>query len=305
MKIKTFIWLVAMALLWGPAFLFIKVVVEEVPPFTLVTARVGLAGIVLYFILLAQGGRLPKLGPIWKHFVIVGLLYSALPYVLLSWGEQYINSALAAILIGTVPLFTALLSHLFTTSEQLTPAKTTGILVGLGGLLLLLAPALLAGVQATTWGLVAAIVAAASYAGAVVYSKHHLHGLPPLVAPTAQLLTASIILLPLSLIVERPWTLSMPSWPVAGSFLTLSILCTAIVFVVYYRAMESIDAINLSMVTYLIPIVATILGVMVLNERLGGHTILGSILIFVSMMMVNGVFRAAGRPRLRSAAVRS
>jgi drug/metabolite transporter (DMT)-like permease len=244
------------------------------------------------------------LGPIWKHFVIVGLLYSALPFVLLSWGEQYIDSALAAILIGTIPLFTALMSHLFTSGDHLTPTKTVGILVGFGGLILLLVPSLLAGVQATTWGLVAA-VAAASYAGAVVYSKHHLHGLPPLVAPTAQLLTASIFLLPFSIVVERPWTLSMPSWPVAGSFLALSILCTAVVFVLYYRAMETIDVLNLSLVSYLIPIVATILGVVILGERLGGNTILGSFLILVSMVMVNGIFRASGWPRLRSAAVRS
>lgn len=302
MQIRNLIWLIVLALLWGPAFLFTKVVVEEIPPFTLVAVRVSLAAVILYLILKAQGLNLPKSRAIWKHSAVMGLLYNAVPYVLLSWGEQYIDSALAAILIGTIPIFTVLLSHFFIGNDQLTPAKIGGVLIGFSGVIFLVLPALLSGVQATLWGLLAALVAASSYAGAVVYGKQYLRGLPPLVGPTTQLLLASVFLIPVSLIVEQPYTLSLPSWPVLGSLLLLSVVSTVLAFIVYYRAMEIMSALNLSMTSYLIPVVATVLGVVILAERLGWHVYLGCLLIILSMMMVNGLLQSLGRRRVAGTA---
>ncbi len=295
MKIKVFIWLLVLAWLWGPAFLFVAVAVQDIPPFTLVASRVSLAAIILYGILRAQGHNLPAFGSIWKHFAIVGLLYNAVPYVLLSWGQLYIDSALAAILIGTTPLFTMLLAHLFTSSEHLTPVKMVGVALGFGGLVVLLTPALITGVQATIWGLLAALLAAASYGGALVYAQQKLRGLPPLVGPTAQLTTAAIFLIPISLVVEQPYTLPLPAWPAVGSLLLLAVLSTALAFIVYYRALEITNATTLSMITYMIPIVATFLGVIVLHEQLSDHVYLSSILILLGMMTVNGVFRSTWR----------
>ena len=304
MKIKTFIWLLVLAWLWGPAFLFTKVAVQDVPPLTLVAARLTLAAMLLYLILKFQGHSLPKFGAIWKHFGVVGLLYNALPYVLLSWGQQYIDSAPAAILIGTTPIFTMILAHLFTPNDHFTLTKGGGVLLGFAGLAILLAPELAGGVQATMWGLLAALGAAASYGGAVVYTQQKLRGLPPLVGPTAQLTTAAIIMLPLSLLVEQPYNLPLPSWPALGSLLLLAVVSTALAFVVYYRAMETISATVLSMTTYIIPIVATILGVVVLSERLDWHVYLGCVFIIAGVMVVNGVFRSSGWRQLRSAVVR-
>jgi len=300
MKIKTTIWLLVLAWLWGPAFLFVDVAVKEIPPLTLVAIRVSLAAVILYGILKVQGHTLPKWGSIWKHFTIVGLLYNALPYVLLSWGQQYIDSALAAILIGTSPFFTMLLAHLFTSTDRLTPAKIGGVAVGFAGLAILLAPALQAGVQATLWGLAASLLAAASYGAAIVYAQQTLRGLAPMVGPTAQLATASIILVPLALLVEQPYLLPMPSWPAATSLLLLAVLSTALAFTLYYRAMEITDATTLSMIAYMVPIVATILGVLVLHEQLGWHVYLGSVLVIGGVMAVNGLFRPVGSgPALR------
>jgi drug/metabolite transporter (DMT)-like permease len=304
MKIKTFIWLLVLAWLWGPAFLFTKVAVQEVPPLTLVAARLILAAMLLYLVLKFQGHSLPKFGAIWKHFGVVGLLYNALPYALLSWGQQYIDSALAAILIGTTPIFTMILAHLFSANDHLTPTKVGGVLLGFIGLATLVAPELAGGVEATTWGLLAALGAAASYGGAVVYTRQKLRGLPALVGPTAQLTAAAIILLPLALLVEQPYSLSLPSWPALGSLLLLAVLSTALAFVVYYRAMEVLSATVLSMTTYIIPIVATILGVVVLSERLDWHVYLGSIFIITGVMVVNGVFRSTGSRQLKSAPVK-
>jgi drug/metabolite transporter (DMT)-like permease len=154
------------------------------------------------------------------------------------------------------------------------------------------------------WGLLAALGAAASYGGAVVYTQQKLRGLPPLVGPTAQLTTAAIIMLPLSLLVEQPYNLPLPSWPALGSLLLLAVVSTALAFVVYYRAMEVTSATVLSMTTYIIPIVATILGVVVLSERLDWHVYLGCVFIIAGVMVVNGVFRSSGWRQLRSAVVR-
>ena len=224
---RNFLWLLFLACLWGPSFLFIKVAVGEIPPLTLVVGRVGLATVVLFTILRMQGRNLPKLGPVWRHFAIVGFFSNALPFVLFSWGEQYIDSALAAILNGTNPLFTIILAHFFIVDDRLTPLKVLGALLGFAGLVLLISPSLMEGIHATTWGLLAATVAAASYGIAIVYTRNHLRGLPPLVAPTAQLTVATIYLLPLALLLEQPFSHPLPSWPAIGSLLGLAMLGTA------------------------------------------------------------------------------
>lgn len=289
LRLPTLIWLIILSLLWGPAFLFMKVAVQEVPPLTVAAVRVGLGAALLYLILRWQGRSLPKLGPIWKHFIVMGVTSNAIPFFLLSWGQQYIDSALAAILVGTMPLFTMLLAHFLTADDTLSPGKVVGVAIGFGGLVALFIPALLDGVQATLWGLSAAIGASISYSYAFVYARQRLRGLPPLVAPTAQLITASLCLTPLSLMIERPFTLPLPSWPVLGALLLVTVWSTVLAFVLYYRVMERASATTMSVVTYLNPIVATLLGVVVLNESLGWNGYVGGTLILLSAVAINGV----------------
>ncbi len=305
MNLKIFIWLVILAWIWGPAFLFIKVAVHEIPPLTLMATRVSLAAAILYLFLRFQGRHLPRFGAIWKHFAVVGLVSSALPFALTSWGEQYIDSALAAILTGTIPLFTMILAHLFTSDDRLTLTKGAGVLLGLGGLTVLVAPALLDGLQATTWGLLATIVAAASFGIGIVFARQHLRGFPPLVVPTAQLVMAAVYLLPLALVVEQPYTMPFPSWSALASLLALAVVCTALTFMLYYWLMEQASATSLSMIAYLAPLVAVILGVTILGEQLGWNAYLGCGLILLGVMAVNGLFQAGDPPQMRSATVRS
>jgi drug/metabolite transporter (DMT)-like permease len=245
---------------------------------------------------------LPRQWTTWKHLAVMALIHNAIPFFLFSWGEQYIDSALAAILNGTTPIFTILLAHYLTVDDQLTTAKVSGVLLGLVGLAFLIGPTLLDGVQATTWGLLALTVAAVFYAVAIVYSRNHLRGLPPLVAPTGQLLLATLYLLPLALWVDRPFALPMPSVAAAASLLALAVLGTAVAFVVYYRLVETADASYVAMVTYLIPVIGVILGVLVLNERLFWYTYVGFGLILAGVMLVNGFFNHVyrfGRPKPR------
>lgn len=304
MRLKNFLWLLLLAALWGPSFLFIKVAVAEIPPLTLVMGRVGIAGTLLYFILRAQGRNLPPWGRIWRHFAFAALVQNAIPFVLFGWGEQYIDSALAAILNGTTPFFTLILAHLFISDDRLTPTKSVGTLIGFSGLLLLIAPSLLGGVEATAWGLIGVTVAAACYGIAIVYTRRNLRGLPPLVAPTAQLLLATLFLIPVSLVLEQPFGLSTPSWPALGSLLALSIFGTALAFIAYYRLIERTSATYVSMVTYLVPVFGVILGVVVLNEQLGWNVYLGCTLILLGVMTVNGVFKAVSWHKPSDVAVR-
>jgi drug/metabolite transporter (DMT)-like permease len=291
MKLRNLLLLALLAAMWGPSFLFIKVAVADIPPLTLVLGRVGIAAALLYLLLLWRRESLPRRWITWKHIAVMALIHNTIPFVLFSWGEQYIDSALAAILNGTTPIFTILLAHYFTVDDHLTPTKVGGTLLGLVGLAFLIGPALLDGVQVTTWGLLALTAASIFYAVAIIYSRNHLRGLPPLVAPTGQLLLATLYILPVALLVDRPFSLPQPSLAAAASLLALAVLGTAVAFVVYYRLVETADPSTVSMVTYIIPVIGVVLGVLILNERLLWSTYAGFAFILVGVMSVNGLFK--------------
>lgn len=284
--------MILLAALWGPSFVFIKVGVETIPPMTLVFGRVALAAVLLYVVLRWQHGRLPGSLTIWKHIAVVALIHNAIPFFLFAWGEQYVDSALASILNGTIPLFTILLAHFFTQDDHLTPAKVIGVLVGFAGMLVLVYPSFQDGVVATAWGVLALVLASFLYGVAIVYGRNHLRGLPPLVAPTGQMMMASLYLLPLMLLLERPWTLPAPSMPSILSMLALAVLGTALAFIVYYKLLERAGASYLSMVAYMIPVFGIFFGVILLDEQLTSEMILGGALILFGVMIVNGLFNA-------------
>jgi drug/metabolite transporter (DMT)-like permease len=288
--------LLLLAALWGPSFLFIKVAVQEVPPLTLALVRVSIGALLLLLILRWQGRRLPQDRGLWRALAVVALMQNALPFVLLGWGEQYIDSALASILNGMTPLFTIVLAHFFVAGDRLTWVKLSGVLLGFAGLTLMTIPAIRDGVQGTTAGIVAVTAAAACYGVAIVYTRNHLRGLPPLVAPATQLFLSAVYLLPLSLMVDRPWQLMWPSPAAVGSLLALGTLGTGVAFIIYYRLLETAEPTYVAMVTYVVPIFGVILGVLVLGESLSWPMVAGFGLILLGVMIVNGLFRAAPVP---------
>lgn len=292
MNWKNFAMLLFLAALWGPSFVFIKVAVESIPPITLVLGRVAIAAILLFGVLRLQNGRLPKSRTTWKHLAFVGFMSNTIPFILFAWGEQYIDSALASILNGTTPLFTIILAHFFVVDDRLNATKVAGVMFGFFGLILLVIPAFTDGVTATTWGVLGVACAAAFYGVSIVYARNHLRGLPPLVAPTGQLMMASLFLLPASLLLERPWTLPTPELQSILAMLALAVFGTALAFVVYYKLLEVADASYVSMTTYVIPVFGVILGVLVLNETVTLLMGIGCAFILFGVMIVNGVFRS-------------
>ena len=173
---------------------------------------------------------------------------------------------------------------------KMTVPKMLGVLLGFAGLFLLILPSLSGGAQASTWGLLAVTAAAAVYGVAMIYSRNHLRGLPPLVAPASQLLLATGYMLPVALLVDRPWTLDRPSTVALGSLFLLGILGTGLAFIVYYRLLETANPTYISMVTYVIPVFGVILGVLVLGEQLTWYALAGFALILLGVMVVNGLF---------------
>jgi drug/metabolite transporter (DMT)-like permease len=287
-QFEKILWLMLLACLWGSSYLFAKVGVSEIPAMTFAMGRAALGAAILFIALRFRGQRLPKWGSVWKHLAVVALIHNAIPYVMVAWGAQYIDSGLAAIITGTTPLCTIVLAHFLVADDRLTLTKLAGAFVGLGGLLVLVAPALITGVRATGAGVLAVLVVAVCYAIAMIYSRQHLRGLPPLAAPTAQLMLATLYTLPLSLIIDQPFGMSLPSGLAISALLCVSVLGTASAFMVFYRLVEITTPTHISMVNYLIPIVGATLGVIVLGEQLTWNIYLGFAIILTGVLIANG-----------------
>lgn len=287
MRLKNFLLLLFLASLWGPSFLFIKIAVVEIPPITLAAWRIFVAAIVINIYLYARGGTFVKDIQFWKHVTIAGFFAHALPFVLINWGEQFIDSALASILNGLTPIFTIVMANFVIQDDRMDLGKVIGAIFGFIGLVILVLPSLVSGFQANTMGIFAVGIAAASYGVALVYARLNLKGTKPVYAPASQLLVTSIYLLPFSLAVDGPVKVMDLSWAALGSVLVLAILGTALAFVIYYKLLDSSSASYLSLVTYLIPLYGVVLGVTLLDETLTMSTILGAVLILLGIGVVN------------------
>lgn len=279
----------ALTAMWTPSFLFIKLAVEDLPPLTITTLRVSIAAIVLFLILLLYKRYLPMKGSFWFHSAMMAIFSSALPFSLFCMAEQSIDSALAALLNGGTPMFTAILAHLFLPGDRLTLQKAAGIGLSSLGLIALFAPNISAGLSGTSMGMLAATSAALSYGISHVYAKKYVTGMPPLVAPTAQLIASAVILAPIALWVDAPFSLPMPSWTALSGVLGMTFFGTILAFILYYRLLEHCGAMAISMVACFFPVGGMLLGFFFLGETLSLQSLFAAGLILLGMMFVNGV----------------
>ncbi|HYE00641.1 MAG TPA: DMT family transporter [Alphaproteobacteria bacterium] len=292
--------LVALSGLWGGSFFFGKVAVAELPPFTIVLGRVGLAALALLLVLKAAGHALPRGRGVWRAFFAMGLLNNLLPFCLIVWGQTQIASGLAAILNATTPLFAVVLAHVLTPDERLTPARLGGVLCGIAGVAAMVGPAALAeGFGADIAAQLAVLAAALSYALAGLYGRRFRGlGLAPLATAFGQVAATTAMMLPLVLLVDRPWTLPAPGPAALGAVLGLALLCTALAYVLYFRLLATAGATNLMLVTFLIPVSAILLGGLLLGERLAAQHLLGMALIGLGLAAIDGRLPAMLRRRL-------
>lgn len=289
MALRVWIWLLTLSVLWGGSFFFAKVAIGELGPFTVVFARVGLASLALNIVLVMTGANLFRPGTPWSAYFGMGLLNNVLPFSLIFWGQTEIASGLASILNATTPLFTLIVAHALTPDEKIDRTKILALLAGLGGVTILVGPDALAG-DSGLWGQLACLGAALSYAFAGVYGRRFRSlGVKPLEAAAGQVTASTVLILPIMLIVERPWLLpSAPTAAVWGALVGLALLSTALAYVLYFRILAAAGATNLLLVTFLIPITAILLGAIVLGEQLEPRHFAGMALIGVGLALIDG-----------------
>ena len=287
--------LVVLSILWGGSFFFIEVLVEHLPPLTIVNLRVALAAITLWAIILIRGVPTPKKAGHWLALVIVGALNNALPFTLITWGQTQIDSGLASILNATTPFFTVLLAGALLADEKLTNSKLAGVILGVIGTVIMIGPDALKGITGSLLGQLAVIGAAISYALAGVYSRRFKSwGISPLMIATGQVTFAALMLLPLTLAVDQPWTLSIPDTTVWLYMAGLAFLSTVLAYILYFRLIATAGATNAALVTFLIPISAILLGIFILGETFTAGQGVGMALIGVGLLVMDGRIFGSG-----------
>jgi drug/metabolite transporter (DMT)-like permease len=281
--------LAILSIVWGGSFLFVGVAVKELPPFTIVALRVLLAAIALRLVLLAMGIELPRARRAWAAFLGMGILNNVIPFSLIVWGQSHIASGLASILNATTPLFTVIVAHYFTVDERLTGQRLAGVIVGFIGVAVMIGAAAVLSWDANILAQLAVLGAALSYGFSGVFGRRFkAMGIPPLATAAGQVTASSAILLPLALIVDRPWTLPVPSTGAVLSLLALALVSTAFAYLIFFRLLARAGATNVGLVTFLIPVSAILFGVVLLGETLEPRHMAGMLLIGFGLILIDG-----------------
>jgi drug/metabolite transporter (DMT)-like permease len=284
-------WLILglLALIWGGAFFFIGVAVRHVQPLTYVWLRVTIAaaGLWSYVYFKDERVRLPR--QVWASILLLAILNNALPFALFGWGQTHIASGLASILNATTPIWGVVVAHFLTHDERMSPRKLGGVLLGFGGVAIMIGPSLLSNIGTSGLAELACVTAALSYALAAVWARRfRRQGISPLSVTTGQLTAGALLMFPLSMIVDRPWTHPFPPLTAWGAIAALALLCTAFGYVLYFRLIATSGATNALLVTLLVPPVAILLGGLFLGETLAPQDFLGLALIALGLGAIDG-----------------
>lgn len=287
--------LVLLASIWGCSFLFIKVAVGGMTPVQVVLARVALGAATLAGIVALRRLRLPRDAVIWAHLAFVGIVANLVPFFFFAWGEQHVDSGLAGIYNATTPLFTLLVAMAALPAERPTPTRLAGLVLGFLGVVVVMAP--WQGLHgASLLGQLACLGAGACYGIAIVYTRRFLspRGFPPLVLACGQLVAATALLL----LAVPLWTTAAPALrlDVSLSVLALGALGTGIAYLIFYGLIGEVGATSASTVTYLVPVVAVALGVVVLAERIGWNDFAGAGVVVLGIAVAENRLRLGALP---------
>jgi drug/metabolite transporter (DMT)-like permease len=296
--------LIALALIWGAAFLFISLAVSEVAPLTYVWLRLTVAAGAMWLFLWwrSESAGLPR--QVWGAIIVLALFNNAIPFVLFGWGQTHIASGLAAILNATTPIWGVVVAHLFTNDEKLSGRKLAGVLLGFAGVTVMIGPALLGSIGNNVLAQLACVTAALCYAFAGVWARRFRPmGVSPMSVTTGQLTAGALVMLPIALIVDRPWLDAMPSLKAIGAIAALAVVCSAFAYILYFRLIDRAGATNALLVTLLVPPVAIFLGSLVLHEVIEPRDFAGLALIALGLAAIDGrLLKALSAGRARQAA---
>jgi drug/metabolite transporter (DMT)-like permease len=286
LKSKHWLVFIILGLIWSSSFLWIKIGVQEIGPMALVAFRMLFGAITAIAIGMFQKVRWPRDWKTWGIFAILGPASLAIPIFFISWGEQTIDSAVAAILNATTPLFTIVIAHFLLQDDKMSVQKVLGLLIGFAGVIVLLSEDLVAGAQNSVIGQGAVILASLFYAGSAVFARKLTQHVDGIVRGAMPLITSTIFMWIVGPLTEKPF--EFPSLPLTWiAILWLGILGSGLAVIMLYYLIHEVGPTRASMVTYLFPVGGVILGVIFLNEQLSWQLVAGTLLIIASLAVVN------------------
>jgi drug/metabolite transporter (DMT)-like permease len=291
MKMDAYDWvmLITLATVWGGSFLFNAILVAELPVITIVAIRVTVAALALWGFVRVTGRKIPTTPQVWGALLILGVLNNAIPFSLIVQGQTQITSGLASILNATTPFFTILVAGFFLTDERFSVLRVLGVVVGFSGVILMVGPKALGSLGADFWAQLCALGAALSYGFASVFGRRFRElKVDPVMVATGQVTMSSLVLWPSALWIDGPQDILGLSFNAAASMFGLAVLCTSFAYILYFRILERAGATNISLVTFLVPISAIILGVFVLGESIFIKEIIGMTLIGLGLAIIDG-----------------
>lgn len=269
--------LLALATLWGAAFTLIKIGIATIPPVTLIAARTLIAGVILLAIMSLRGIAMPRDPVVWRRFMIQACLNSAIPFTLIAWAERHVDAGLATILGSNAPIFAFLLALLFARHERPTLRQSLGVAAGLAGICLVVGVNALNGLGQDVVAQLALVLATVMYGAAALFGRN-FNGLDPMVPAAGSLICGAIVLVPLSLVVDQPWTLT-PSANSIAALLVLAVFSTALAFVIYFKLIQSLGSVGATAQAYLRVPIGVALGVVFLGETLSPTVWIGLVCV--------------------------
>ncbi len=279
-------WLLLLGFLWGIPYALTKLSLASIPPVTLTAARVALAAAALWMVALAVRRPIPRQWNFVGAMFVQGGVACVVPYTFIAFGQQSVDSALAAILNATTPIFVCAISVAWTHHEAVTPGRLFGVALGLTGVIIIAGAAALLGVGRESIGQAAILIASASSAISVVYGRRFADVAPEVIA-AGMLSAAAIMLIPLSLIIEAPWH-SRPTALSLAALATNAVIATALGFALYFRLIRTIGSMNTASVGYLKPAVGVLIGCCILGETVSWTMLTGLAAIVSGVAVING-----------------
>ena len=258
--------LLVLATLWGASYTFIKLGVATIPPVTLIAARTLIASLVLLAVLRSRGLSLPRDGATWRRFMFQACLNSVVPFTLIAWAERDVDAGLATILNSTSPIFTFLLTAAVTRHEPATARKLLGVVAGIVGTAIIVGTQALDGLGRELWAQLAIVAATICYAGAAIFGRS-FKGLDPMMPAAGSMLCGAALLIPASLVLDRPWALA-PSSSSLAALIGLSLFSTALAFVIYFRLVQTLGSVGTTSQSYLRVPIGVGIGALFLGETL-------------------------------------
>lgn len=273
--------LLLLATLWGASYTFLKVAVGTIPPITLIAGRTLVAGLLLVVIMHWRGVKLPTDAANWRRFLFQACLNSVIPWTMVAWSSQALDAGVATILNSTAPIFTFFLTFAVTRHEAVTSRKLIGVIAGMAGICLIVGVQALGGLGEQLIAQIVCVAAAICYAGAAIFGRN-FGGLDPMAPAAGSLLCGAAILIPLSLVVDRPWTLA-PSMNSLLALLAIAVFSTALAFVIYFRLIQTLGSVGATAQAYLRVPIGVTFGVIFLGEQLSSTVWIGLACVVVGV----------------------